>query len=110
MLIKADQTISEATSHGTPKRVILRGGVLPDVTQVAVATLTEADEVELHSHATMYENYFVLEGRALYIVGDETYEIGPGDFLVIPPGVPHQPKVTAGPLRVFYWGIATDAR
>ena len=109
VFIKADQCAPEATSHGTQKRVILRAGILPDVTQVAVATLHESDVVELHSHPTMYENYFVLEGRARYIVGGETYEIAPGDFLAIPPGVPHRPVVVAGPLRFFYWGIATGS-
>jgi quercetin dioxygenase-like cupin family protein len=110
MIIKLEQTREEPTAHGNPKRVYLRAGVLPDVTQAAVSTLETGFEVELHSHPTMYENYYVLEGRALYRVGDEELEVGPGDMIVVPPDTPHSQRVLEGPHRVFYWGIATGAK
>lgn len=107
MIVKAGECTVEPTRHGALKRIILRGGVLPDVTQVAVATFTEQEGVELHVHPTMYEVYFVLEGRAIYTVGGEAHEAAPGDFVIVPPGTPHQQRVVEGPHRVFYWGIAT---
>lgn len=108
MFIPEKNQIHEPSMHGTPKAVILRGGVLPNVTQVAVATLEETDVMEPHRHATMYENYYVLEGEAVYHVAGEQHHVGPGDFLVVPPGAEHFQKVTKGPHRIFYWGIAVD--
>ena len=106
MLIRGCDCTTEPSRHGTPKKVFLRGDVLPAVTQVAVATMDEGFEAELHNHPTMYENYYVLEGRAIYRVGDEEFAVEPGDMIIVPPGTPHRQRVTQGPHRVFYWGIA----
>lgn len=100
----------QPSRHGNPKQVLLGSGALPGVTQVAVGTFPDCIETELHSHATMFEVYFVLEGRATYRIGDEEFDVGPGDFFFVPPGVTHNQKVTAAPHRIFYWGIATDTR
>jgi quercetin dioxygenase-like cupin family protein len=108
MHIPASPTTTEPTRHGNPKRVILRSGVLPEVTQVAEAFFNANDEVQPHQHPTMYEVYFVLEGRAVYEVGAEQYEVGPGDFIIVPPATQHRQRVVEAPHRVFYWGIAVD--
>jgi quercetin dioxygenase-like cupin family protein len=108
MLIKLDQCPAEPTRHGNPKYVLARAGVLPDVTQVAVAAFLDVIETELHSHPTMYEVYFVLEGQAIYTVGEDRYEVSLGDFFVVPPGVIHNQKIITVPHRVFYWGIAVN--
>jgi quercetin dioxygenase-like cupin family protein len=108
MIVRAGEGVVEPTRHGPMKRVILRGGVLPDVTQVAVATFAGGDEVETHAHPTMYELYYVLEGRAEYRIGGESHDAGPGDFLIAPPGTPHGLRVVEAPHRVFYWGIARE--
>jgi cupin domain len=106
MLIKGRNCPEEASRHGSPKRVFLRGGGLPGITQAAVGIMEEGFEAEPHSHSTMYENYYVLEGRAVYRVGDEEFAVEPGDMLIVPPGAVHWQRVTEGPHRVFYWGIA----
>ncbi len=109
MLIRLAECPAEPTRHGQIKHVLAHGGALPNVTQVAVGVFPELCETDLHSHPTMYEAYFVLEGSAIYKVGEESYEVSPGDFVVVPPGVVHNQKVTQAPHRIFYWGIATDA-
>ncbi len=106
MFIPVSAQIEETSRHGTMKSVILRGGVLPDVTQVAVATLQESDVMEPHQHDTMYEIYYCLEGEATYHVAGEQHPVRPGDFLVVPPGAEHFQQVTKGPHKIFYWGIA----
>ncbi len=106
MMVRGSELPEEPTMHGTPKWVLLRGGVLPDVTQVAVAKFEEHDAVELHVHPTMYEIYYVLEGEAAYSVGEDVYEAGPGDLVIVPPAARHGLKVTRAPHRVLYWGIA----
>lgn len=80
--------------------------MLPEVTQVAVATFDTPFETDLHRHPTMYEVYYFLEGSATYTVGDQTWEVGPGDLLVVPPDTPHRQVVTNPPHRTLYWGIA----
>ena len=109
MLIRLSDCPAEPTRHGQIKHVLVRAGVLPNVTQAAVGVFPEVCETDLHSHPTMYEIYFVLEGAAIYRVGSETVEVSAGDFVVVPPGAVHNQKVTKAPHRIFYWGIASDA-
>ena len=42
-----------------------------------------------HVHPAMEERWEVLEGRAVFRIGGEETECGPGDSAVAPPGVPH---------------------
>jgi mannose-6-phosphate isomerase-like protein (cupin superfamily) len=53
----------------------------------------------LHTHP--YEEVFVtLEGNATFTVGDETIEVGAGQIVVAPAGVPHKFVNSGdGPLR-----------
>lgn len=47
--------------------------------------------VRLHSHSH-YEFYFFLEGEVCYqIGGGASYDLSPGDFLLLPPGLRHGP-------------------
>ncbi len=54
----------------------------------------------LHTHP--YEELLLVqEGTGTFTVGDETLEVGPGELVVVPPGVPHGFKNTgSGPLTM----------
>ncbi len=43
----------------------------------------------LHVHREQDDTFFVLEGVLTVQVGDEVFDLGPGDFATVPPGVPH---------------------
>lgn len=43
-----------------------------------------------HAHTQNHETFYVLEGGATFILGDETHQGTPGSLFHIPPGVPHQ--------------------
>lgn len=43
----------------------------------------------LHVHRVQDDTLFVLEGVLTVQVGDQVYDLGPGDFATVPPGVPH---------------------
>ena len=43
-----------------------------------------------HVHPEMEERWEVLEGRAVFRIGGEETECGPGESVVARPGVPHQ--------------------
>ena len=47
----------------------------------------------LHTHP--YEELLLVqEGTGTFTLGDETLEVGPGELVVVPPGVPHGFKNT----------------
>lgn len=42
-----------------------------------------------HSHDDMEEVYFVVSGEGIMVVGEDSYDIRPGDGLYVPPGAFH---------------------
>ena len=48
------------------------------------------DKVSTHQH-DYYEFYFFLEGNVTYEIADKCYVLEYGDYLLIPPGLPHRP-------------------
>jgi len=54
----------------------------------------------LHTHPYP-ETFIIEEGRALFTVGDEEIEAGPGQILVVPAGTPHK-FTTLGPMRSIH--------
>lgn len=59
-------------------------------------------EVPLHLHETHSESVYILEGRGLFQLGDKTLNVGPGDYIKIPEGVPHSLKVLSDiPLKAI---------
>jgi len=44
---------------------------------------------ELHSHPDAEETVIVMEGRGRHRVGDNWYDIGPGDIVFVPRGMVH---------------------
>jgi len=43
----------------------------------------------LHTHKTQDDTFYVLDGVLTVQAGDELVELRPGDFVTVPPGVPH---------------------
>ncbi|MFG2043570.1 cupin domain-containing protein [Dactylosporangium sp. NPDC048998] len=43
----------------------------------------------LHRHVEEDEMFYVLSGTARFRCGDDVFEAGPGDFVLLPVGVPH---------------------
>lgn len=68
-----------------------------------------SNNVKEHTH-TYYEFYFFLEGNVDLQVKNTTYHIKPGDFLLIPPNIPHYPifNDTTTPYRRFILWISSD--
>ena len=69
---------------------------------LAEATLQPGGTTQEHYHRVTEEIYFFTHGRGRLRLGEHEREVGPGDTVVIAPGVPH--KVWAseeGPLRLL---------
>ncbi|MBO7004573.1 MAG: cupin domain-containing protein [Pseudomonadales bacterium] len=60
---------------------------------LAIARVEAGVTTQLHALTGLTETYIVIEGSGQMEVADETFEINPGDQVVIPPGVPQ--RVTA---------------
>jgi len=52
-------------------------------------------DAPLHVHYREDEAFWILEGSATFLVGEQTIEAGPGDYLFGPRDIPH--KFTIGP-------------
>lgn len=65
--------------------------------------------VSSHTH-DYYEFYFFLEGDVEIVISDEPHRIHPGDFLLIPPGTAHYPKILqeGKPYRRFILWISPE--
>jgi glc operon protein GlcG len=83
-----------STTAFFPRQVVLEkfetGGLLVDSTgyKVDAGRRTEPGDVELHDDVV--DIMHVVEGQATIVAGDATHQLGEGDVLVIPNGVPHQ--------------------
>lgn len=42
-----------------------------------------------HVHTHEYESFYVIEGVLTVQVGQQRLELGAGDYVVLPPGIPH---------------------
>lgn len=67
--------------------------ILHDSTEIGVGP-------RLHTHPYP-ETFIVEEGRAVFTVGDEEIEAGPGQILVVPAGTPHKFR-TLGPMKSIH--------
>ena len=54
-----------------------------------------ADQPPLHVHHDSDEGFYVLEGEAMFWVGDVERRLGPGEFVLGPKGIPHTYRVTS---------------
>lgn len=49
--------------------------------------------INLHSHI-FYEILYICSGNIQYLIKTDRYQIQPGDIIIVPPGISHQPILT----------------
>jgi quercetin dioxygenase-like cupin family protein len=110
MIVRRSDRQPVPSAHGDHihKELLLKGGIVPGLTQVAESTVAPASAIEVHNHPTMWEFFFVLSGEAVYILDGEEFQVGPGDLFVVPPGRRHSQKTQTDSHTVLHWGLATD--
>jgi len=83
------------TAHGSEIRPLI-DRTTSEVTQCSLAeeTLPAGGAVTPHRHRQIEEIYYVVSGRGLMTVGDETQEVEAGDAIYIPRGHRHTLKNT----------------
>jgi mannose-6-phosphate isomerase-like protein (cupin superfamily) len=90
MKISIDRVHSYITKDGSEIREIIH----PDKVKGARLSLAEATvlpglKTELHKHPKSQEIYHIIQGTALMKLGEESFEITPGDSVFIAPGIEH---------------------
>ena len=62
---------------------------LPELEVVELRFGPDFEGVELHAHADHVDSFYVLEGEAEFVMGDETVRLGAGSYVAAPIGVVH---------------------
>ena len=75
---------------------------LPELEVVELRFGPDFEGVEAHSHADQVDSFYVLEGEAEFVMGNETVRLGPGSYVAAPVGVVHGFRnVGGGELRML---------
>jgi mannose-6-phosphate isomerase-like protein (cupin superfamily) len=62
---------------------------LPELEVIEVRFGPDFEGVKPHEHSDHVDSFYVLEGEAEFLVGDETVRAGPGSYVAAPIGVRH---------------------
>ena len=104
-----------AENHGHPggiSRVILGPGARAINTERLVIHTNEYEPGGVsggHAHADQEQAFYILEGDIEVEVGDETYQLGPGDCVLLPRNVFHKHRnVGDKPLKFLFISAMLD--
>lgn len=99
------------TSHNSDvkKKVFIEKGYIPQLMMFGSATFKPGQEVESHKHDTMYEVFYIQNGKIDFIVNGEKIVAVSGDCITIEAGEIHsQHNPYSEDVDWIYFGIATD--
>lgn len=87
-----DALPDEPVSHNAAilKRVFLRNGEVPNVTQFARSRFAPGEVAGAHAHADMAEVFFVESGAGTIVVDDVTTALAPGTCVAVLPHEMHE--------------------
>jgi mannose-6-phosphate isomerase-like protein (cupin superfamily) len=89
-IVSRDRSVPFVTKDGSEIRSILdRTNSRATHQSLAEATLAPGAGAAPHVHPRAEEIYYVLRGAGRMAVGTEEREVGPGDGILIPPGLRH---------------------
>lgn len=111
LLKKLSEIIPESTAHGSGKKFVFRRNdeMTNASTQIAFGHFKAGEKCEEHTHLTMFEYFFFIEGRGTYVVEGKIFHLLPNSFLEIPAGYKHSLHANEGEdLKFVYWGVAID--
>ncbi len=78
---------------------------------LAIGTVPPGTRSDAHVHLNCESAIYILSGRGRMLVGerlDQELSFGPGDFIYVPPGAPHQP-VNDDPTKPVEMIVARNA-
>ena len=107
-----DRLPSESVSHNPEiqKRVMLRSGDLPHLTNFSQACFAPGQVAIAHAHRDMCEVFFVTAGQGNIRIDDTDYPLTPGVCVAVEPGETHEVSNTGETeLILTYFGIQVAA-
>ncbi len=83
------------TSHGVGNKYILatQEELGKPITQIARTVLSAGEVVGEHTHPTMDEHFFFLEGECLVVINNKIYRCVKNDYLCVTAGSSHKVEV-----------------
>jgi mannose-6-phosphate isomerase-like protein (cupin superfamily) len=85
-----DDAIPFVTKDGSEIRVLLQPDPHGNKNQsLAEATVPAGIRTMLHLHHLTEEIYYVTAGKGVMTLGEESFEVGVGEAVLIPPETPH---------------------
>lgn len=110
-VINSNQLPETGVSHNPEikKKVFLENGFIPQITTFAQATFRPGQFVETHVHETMYEVFYILSGKASFIIEGEEVIAEKGMIIAIEPNEKHsQSNPFDEDVTWIYYGVAID--
>ncbi|MEO1402330.1 MAG: cupin domain-containing protein [Cyanobacteria bacterium J06635_1] len=98
----------EAVSHNPEirKQVMLRSGMLANLTNFSQARFGPGQVAAAHAHADMYEVFFVESGQGTIHIDGVAHAIAPGTCIAVEPGEVHEVMNTGEEVLVLtYFGL-----
>lgn len=78
------------TKDGSYIKELMHPGMHSNRNQsLAEAIVPSGQTTALHKHGNTEELYYITHGEGLMTLGDESFEVKPGDTVCIRPGTPH---------------------
>jgi mannose-6-phosphate isomerase-like protein (cupin superfamily) len=101
---------AEGLSHDplVRKKVLLRNGEVPQLTNFSQAYFAPGQKTTAHVHKDMWEVYLLEEGEGSIIVNGKSHLLTTGSCIVIAPGELHEFSTKKG-MRITYFGILEPA-
>ncbi|EAQ40965.1 cupin domain-containing protein [Polaribacter sp. MED152] len=110
-LIHTNQLPEIGTTHNEAikKKVFIKKEEIPKLMMFGSATFTPGQEVDTHKHDTMCEVFYILSGKAEFIVNSKKHNVVTGDCITIEQGEFHSMRNPfLEDVTWVYFGIATD--
>lgn len=109
-LTTAEKAVEETQDWG--RLVWMVSGALgnSDTMTVGRCYLDPGQQNPRHYHPNCDEVLHVLQGRIVHSLGDETFEMGPGDTVSIPSGTLHNARNVGDVQAVFVISFSTPDR
>ncbi|MBF2025236.1 MAG: cupin domain-containing protein [Oscillatoriales cyanobacterium C42_A2020_001] len=107
-LTSLSELATEFVSHNPAiqKKVMLRSGELPHLTNFSQARLAPGQIAAAHRHTDMYEVFFVEAGEGMIEIDQTPYPLQPGVCVAVEPGERHEVSNTGTEeLVLTYFGV-----
>jgi len=102
---------TEFVSHNREiqKKVMLRPGQLPHLTNFAQARFAPGQVAPAHHHTDMYEVFFVESGQGTIMIDGAPHSLDPGVCIAVEPGESHE-VINSGTedLILTYFGLLAE--